>query len=80
MYIPTKERVGMKNTKKEEPKAPKKRDLAGLRRATYIVAFACMLAIGAYFYIMVDSPDLAQKVLGTFGLASAVHYFVLAIK
>lgn len=70
-----------KTKQTNEPKAPKqKKDLSGLRRAIYILAFACMLSIAAYFGIMVDSPDTAQKVLGVFGLGSAVHYFVLAIK
>lgn len=64
------------NTKPEK----KSKDFTGLRRAIYIVAFACMLAIGAYFYIMVNQPDLGQRVLGGFGILSAIHYFVLAIK
>ena len=62
-------------------KAPKqKRDFTGVKRAIYILAFACMLSISAYFGIMVSNPDLGQKVMGGFALASAVHYFVLAIK
>lgn len=68
----------MKSTKQIKEK--KSKDFTGLKRAVYIVGFACMLAIGAYFYIMVSNPDMGQKVLGGFGIASAIHYFVLAIK
>lgn len=68
-------------TTNEAPKSTKKtKDFTGVKRAAYIVAFACMLAIGAYFFIMVSNPDVAQKVLGAFGIASAIHYFVLAVK
>lgn len=70
----------MKNNKTTTKEAKKSKDFSVVRRAVYIVAFACMLAIGAYFYIMVDSPDLTQKVLGAFSVASAINYFVLAIK
>jgi hypothetical protein len=57
-----------------------KKDLTGLRRAVYIVAFASMLSITAYFGIMVDTPDKTQLVLGGLAGLSAVHYFILAIK
>jgi len=70
----------MSKTNKNEPKAPKqKKDLTGLRRAIYILAFACMLSIAAYFGILIDSPDKGQLVLGSFGLASAIYYFFRAI-
>lgn len=65
-----------KSTK--EPKS--KKDFTGVKRAIYILAFACMLAIAAYFGIMVSNPDMGQKVLGSFAIVSAIHYFYLATK
>lgn len=72
----------MKNKTTNEALKSKKntKDFTGAKRAIYIVAFACMLSIAAYFGIMVSNPDMGQKVLGGFALASAVHYFFLAIK
>lgn len=70
----------MKKNKTTSNEPKKSKDFSVLRRAVYIVSFACMLAIGAYFYIMVDTPDLTQKVLGSFAVASAINYFIQAIK
>jgi hypothetical protein len=67
--------------KQEAVKSTKKtKDFTGVKRAIYIIAFACMLSIAAYFGIMVSNPDMGQKVLGGFALASGIHYFFLAIK
>ena len=67
-------------TKKDKTTPKKSRDFSVVRRAIYFIASVSMLAIAAYFLIMVDSPDLTQKVLGAFSVASAINYFVLAIK
>ena len=61
-------------------KEKKSKDFTGLVRALYIVAFAAMLSIGAYFFVMVSSPDVTQKVLGGFAILSGVYYFLKAIK
>ncbi len=68
----------MKNNNNKPEK--KSKDFTGVKRALYILAFACMLSIAAYFGIMVSDPDMGQKVLGGFALVSGIHYFVLAIK
>lgn len=67
-----------KNNKKQSEK--KSKDFSVVRRAGYVLAFVAMLAIGAYFTIMVNSPDPQQKVLASFAVASAINYFYLAIK
>lgn len=45
----------------------------------FIVMFVGSLAISAYLLIMVDNPDMGQKVLGYFSLFSAVNYLTLVL-
>ena len=68
------------NNKAEAPKAKKNKDFTWIRRSAFIMAFAAMLAIGAYFFVMVSTPDLSQKILGGFAILSSMYYFVQAIK
>lgn len=72
----------MKNKTTNEALKSKKntKDFTGVKRAAYIVAFACMLSIAAYFGILVSEPDTGQKVLGGFAVISAINYFIQAIK
>ena len=58
----------------------KSKDLTVVRRAGFIIMFSGSLAISAYLGILVDDPDLGQKVLAGFSLANAVYFFTNAIK